>query len=65
MAAFNAFVAAPGSANTWMVSLMTWLPSSSLNVVAMPGWPFGLLIGGVAVNGIGALMSLAWISNPV
>src|ERR1700744_4027216 len=42
---------------------MTWLPSSSLKVVATPGWPFGLLVGGVAVKGTGAWMSPAGINN--
>jgi hypothetical protein len=48
-----------------MVSLMTWPPSWALNVVATPGWPFGLLVGGLAVKGTGALISVAWINSPV
>ncbi len=46
-----------------MVTLMAWLPSSSLKVVSTPGFPFGLLVGGAAVKGTGALMSLAWMSS--
>jgi hypothetical protein len=36
-----------------------------LNVVAAPGWPFGLFVGGVPVNGTGASISVAWINHPV
>ena len=48
-----------------MVSLITWLLSSVLNVVATPGWPFGLFVGWPPVNWTGALISVAWINNPV
>ncbi|GAB1811000.1 hypothetical protein MUNTM_00370 [Mycobacterium sp. MUNTM1] len=46
-----------------MVTLIAWLPSSSLKVVATPGWPLGLSVGGAAVKGTGALMSLGWMSS--
>ena len=62
-AAVNAFVAAPGSARIWIVSLMTWLASWVLNAVATPGWPFGFWVGGLAVNATGASMSVAWINS--
>jgi hypothetical protein len=44
---------------------MTWPPSWVLKVVATPGWPFGLFVGGLPVKVSGALISVAWISSPV
>ena len=65
LAESSALAAAEGSLKTRMVSRTTLLPSSLLNVVSTPAWPFGLCVIGPALNSSGALRSLAWISSLV